>query len=588
MRGSSGKGTPRYRAPKLPTAKKNARNKLLISLLIVAGVVVLGSLRLFAGLDTAGQIYATIFILLCAVAYQVVSRSVRDANTTRKYDPDALYESEVTALRQEGKEYSQEQVARFVKAQFTQSDVETFQKNLTEASETVLTWEFAVRQSGYLTLIEAATHGLDSAKKIIDDIRQHPRKMLKYGDFLYTALPNVSTVSVEFLDLTQNQREAQQATLTLIKKQSEEIAQMYESVQLADVQEAVRESGASFVGSSMAESLAHMKSQTEAEETPVDAEFTKVQQTLADANADGTPFGALKSGPSQSRDELHQQERTVDTLAVALVLGGLGAVWTPSFFAIFCGVAAIAAMLFAVFSSFRVLRVFTWLMVASVVVLSAVTFVGYAQQVQRNAVAHSLGKGDETRLTVEEQMAAVSTDKAKAWTMEDFMALDINDTSGYGGTGLLDVLRVHGAPIGGVWGEIGGTRQMEYPQNPRTYNFTEANVDFSVVDGNLIDKMEDGLGTQLPFNWTSEECDSYATLGTAKSWKNAVSFAQITAKHGDPSHVEVTRQQDNSVSFYTTYYSDIDFDDSTKTVSLGYTKTAPDDYRLTSCSTSNF
>jgi hypothetical protein len=129
---------------------------------------------------------------------------------------------------------------------------------------------------------------------------------------------------------------------------------------------------------------------------------------------------------------------------------------------------------------------------------------------------------------------------------------------------------------------------MEYPQNPRTYNFTEANVDFSVVDGNLIDKMEDGLGTQLPFNWTSEECDSYATLGTAKSWKNAVSFAQITAKHGDPSHVEVTRQQDNSVSFYTTYYSDIDFDDSTKTVSLGYTKTAPDDYRLTSCSTSNF
>jgi 5-bromo-4-chloroindolyl phosphate hydrolysis protein len=324
--------------------------------IILLGVVALGVMRLLVGLDSLGQIYLTIFILLCAVAYQVVSRSTRDTSTVQKYDPGAIYESELTSLHQAAKEYSQEEVARFVKARFSQRDVETFQKNLTEAQENVLTWEFVVRQSGYLVLIETVTHGLDSAKKIIADIQQHPRKMLKFGDFLYTTLPNVTRLSTEFSDLTQNQAQARKAALVLIKKLSGDVTKMYEAAQLADVQEVVRESGATLAGDSMAESLASMKA--EADATPSNDEFNIVQQALTEQGARGSatensvgadadehsadsaaadspktssaaPSGAARPTIPVSRREIQQQQRTLDALVAALVGGSLGAVWTP-------------------------------------------------------------------------------------------------------------------------------------------------------------------------------------------------------------------------------------------------------------------
>jgi hypothetical protein len=355
----------------------------------------------------------------------------------------------------------------------------------------------------------------------------------------------------------------------------------------------------------MAESLASMKA--EADASPSNDEFNIVQQALTEQgargsaaenpvsanedSADGTDSAAADSPKTSSaarptipvsRREI-QQQRTLYALVAALVGGSLGAVWTPGVFAVFCAVVAFGLACFAVISGFRALRMFSWMMVVGIVVLCSITFVGYGQQVQRDAVAHAQGNGDESDLTVDEQMEAVSKEKAKEWTMEDFMALDINGTSGYGGTDLSDILKVYGAP-GSVWGGDDGTRQVEYAQNPRTYNLMEASIDFSVVDGSLIDKSENGLGAQLPYTWTSNECDSLVTLDKAKSWKDATSFAQVEAKHGDPYEVEVTREKDDTVSFFTAYHSDHDFQGKNhKMASLSFVKVAPDDYRLKYC-----
>ena len=525
--------------------------RILLNITIVGLVGCICVARSLFHVDYMLQIYATVAVLVGVAAYWIMEGNSQVVTTDRRrFNPAAIYQTELTTIYQLAQEYSPEDIARYRAIGFRQGDVKTFMNNLTEARIHLLKWEIAVRQSAYLTLIEEVTHGLDSAKRLIEEIRLQPRQMLEYGDFLYRDLPHLAVLSEEFLDLTQEQDNARKETLLLVRESSSRITETFENAQLEDVREVAQEAGESF----------HVEEAKAAARSSDSSDFERWKRRVDKR----TPFAKIT------------RKESLELPSIALVLSLLAMIWTPAGFMVMCGVLSLALVAYSLVFRFHERKPFAWLAAVLVVLFTATSVVGYVQDIQERGVAKKM---EETHLPVLDYLDVANPITAKSWTFDDFMDLTLNDED-YNGTHYTVLLRIYGLPKTVYVSDTDSEeKEFDYSQGDN-----KGTVQLSFDGSFLTKKIEQGLGTQLPYKWTQADIDALRVLDDVDEWQKATSFNDIERKFGDPAEINASRDSNGKENYemvYKPYDPDEDTDSDSK-VTLNFIKVANGDYRLVS------